>query len=155
MKYGCEIEGHKIEMLTNGTGSIDPWSEEYAKSIDLSLMCTADMADFMLIDGEQIYKFDRSNDSYFLYQAIETSLIEKWSEFNEWLSSLIEKKRVHDFGTLEESKKSLDESKKRDLVWKSIPEKDRRSTYEYLKPLSKEERDKWYEDKFNHLTLIK
>ena len=152
MKYDCEIEGHKISLLSNGTGSIDPWSEEYARSIGVSLMCTADMADFMLVDGTHIYKFDRNNDVYSLYQAVETHLLEKWEDFNIWLASLMDKKRVRDCGYLEDRKKSIDFLKRKDIVWKSIPEKDRRSTYEYLKTLSKDEINRWYEERYEKIS---
>lgn len=146
------LHGHTIELRTNGTGSIDPWSEQYAMDIDLSIMCTADMAKFMLIDGDNIYKFDSFNDSMELHNLIDSNAFDTWDSFvSGWLNPMIEKKRVRDLGSLEESKRSLDESKKRDNVWKSIPKDKKREVYEYLKTLSKEEREEWYKNKISEL----
>lgn len=153
--YKKELFGHTVEVRGSGTGSLDPWAGDYARSIDLSLMCTADMAEFMLIDGDHIYKFHRWNAARELHELLDSGIIESWEQFeNEWLKPNLEKPwTLEDWGSLAEHKKSLDKSKKRSNVWKSIPEKKKREVYEYLKTLSREETEKWYEDKFKELEI--
>lgn len=51
-----EIEGHKVIVSPSSTGSVDPWSLDYAIKNNIGLMCTSDMATFALIDGENIYR---------------------------------------------------------------------------------------------------
>lgn len=154
METKLELYGHTIEIRGSGTGSIDPWSGDFANSIDLNLMCTADMAEFMLIDGQKIYKFESFNQAHELHEMISNGVFDSWEQFEEeWLVPKISKYRMRYFGTLEESIESLKISKKRDSVWKSIPQKKRREVYEYLKTLSREETEKWYEDKFKELGI--
>ena len=149
MKAELKLHGHTIEIRSNGTGSIDPWSLDFAHSIDLSLMCTADMAEFMLIDGTHIYQFVSFNDGAELHEYIKCEMFDTWEEFErEWLNPKIEKRRILYEGTLEDSIKGLKVSKKRDLVWKSIPKAKHREVYEQLKKLSKEKMEEWYEEKF-------
>lgn len=156
MKYETEIFGHTIELRSNSTGSIDPWSLDYARSIDLSLMCTSDIGEFMLIDGRKIYKFQGFKDTYELAAFLSNDIFDSWEQFiNEWLNPKLEKMYITDFGTIEDAKRNLDESKRRSIVWKSIPENEKRSIYEYLKTLSNEERDKWYESKFEEINESK
>ena len=154
MRYEKELFGQTIEIRGSGSGSIDPWSGDFARSINLSLMGTCDMAEFMLIDGQHIYKFDSSTPLMELHSFIESGVLDSWEQFeNEWLKPLVDKYRVQDWGLLSEHIEDLKESKKRGNVWKSIPEKQRREVYEYLKTLSKEEKEKWYEDKFKELGI--
>ena len=154
MENKLELYGHTIEIRSNSTGSIDPWSLDYAQSIDLSLMCTSDLGEFMLIDGQKIYKFESFNQAHELHEMISNGIFDSWEQFEEeWLVPKIKKYRMRYFGTLEESIESLKISKKRSIVWKSIPEKKRREVYEYLKTLSREENEKWYEDKFKELGI--
>jgi hypothetical protein len=51
-----EIDNHTIEFRINSTGSMDPWSLDYAHNLKLTFMITADMAEFILVDGDDIYK---------------------------------------------------------------------------------------------------
>ena len=149
MKAELKLHGHTIEICSSGTGSIDPWSLDFARRIDLSLMCTADMAEFMLIDGTHIYKFRSFNDGAELHEYITCEVFDTWEEFErEWLNPKIEKRHIFYEGTLEDSIKNLKISKKRNLVWKSIPNEKHREVYEQLKKLSKEKREEWYEEKF-------
>lgn len=154
MIYEKKLFGHTIEVRGSGSGSLDPWSGDFARSINLSLMCTSDMAEFMLIDGEHIYKFDSSTPLMELHSFIEADVLDSWEQFeNEWLTPLVKKRRVHDWGLLSEHIEGLKQSKKRDIVWKSIPQNKRREVYEYLKTLSREETEKWYERKFEELGI--
>ena len=56
MKHLFTTEGHTIEFRECSTGSIDPWSLDYADENKIPLMITSDMADFVLIDGDILYK---------------------------------------------------------------------------------------------------
>lgn len=149
-----EIEGHTIEIRGSGTGSVDPWSGDFARSIDLGLMCTSDMAEFMLIDGQHIYKFESFNQAHGLHEMVCNGVFDSWEQFeDEWLKPKVEKRRIMDFGILDEHIEDMKISKKRSDVWKSIPEKKRRETYEFLKTLTKEETNNWYQEKFKELGI--
>jgi hypothetical protein len=150
-----EFDGHTIEVVLNGTGSVDPWSCEFAKSIDLGIMCTSDLGYFMLIDGSRVYKIKRSDAAMELKELLAENYFDCWEEFEEtWLKPHLEDKYCVEYWyTLEESIESLKERKKRDEVWKSFPEKKRREIYEYLKTLSREEKEKWFEEKIKELGL--
>ena len=148
------LDGHTIEIRGSGSGSLDPWTSDFAKEIDCSLMCTSDMADFILIDGDNIYKLRSFNDGRELYEIIQNGVIDSWDIFlNEWLNPQVEKKHIRDFGSLKQSKEDIKYLKKKDMVWKSIPESQRRGVYKYLKTLSKEDNKKWFEDKFKELGI--
>lgn len=69
-----EIDGHTIEYRICSTGSIDPWSLDYAHENKISLMGTSDMAEFILVDGEQIYKLS----SWGLFHSLEK--LKTWEE---------------------------------------------------------------------------
>ena len=56
LQYKTEIEGRSIEIRGNRTGSIDPWSLDYATENNIRLMITSDMGVFILLDGEDIYR---------------------------------------------------------------------------------------------------
>jgi len=150
-----EFDGHTIEVVLNGTGSVDPWSCEFARSIDLGIMCTSDLGYFMLIDGNLVYKIERGNIAVELETLLAKDYFDSWEKFEEtWLKPHLEEKYcVKYWYTLEESIEGLKKRKKRDEVWKSIPEKKRRETYEYLKTLSREENEKWFEEKIKELGL--
>lgn len=154
MRYEKELFGHTIEIRGSGSGSIDPWSGDFARSINLGLMGTCDTAEFMLIDGQHIYRFHSSTPLMELHSFIEADVFESWEQFeNEWLKPLIEKYRAQDWGLLSEHIEGMKKAKKRDEVWKTIPEKKRREVYEYLKTLSIEEMENWYEEKFKELGI--
>ena len=150
-----EIGGHTIEVVLNGTGSVDPWSCDFARSINLGIMCTSDLGYFMLIDGNLVYKIERDNIAMELETLLATNYFDRWEEFEEtWLKPHLEEKYcIKYWYTLEESIEGLKKRKKRDEVWKSIPEKKRREMYEYLKTFSKEEKEKWFEEKIKELGL--
>ena len=82
-----EIDGHTIEYRICSTGSIDPWSLDYACENKISLMCTSDMAEFILVDGEQIYKIN-SWGSFSYLEKLKT-----WGEIEEWLNQNSKKLR--------------------------------------------------------------
>lgn len=150
MNNTFQIEGHTIEFRTSASGSLDPWTSEYARNINFPLMCTADMAKFMLVDGSHIYKFESFEIAYDLVDKISNGSICKWKEFIDWISDT---RRTRDFGTLEESIEGVKEAQRRDSVWKSFPKDRKREIYEFLKTLSKEEKEAWYQEKFKELGI--
>ena len=152
MDMELELDGNTIEIRGGGTGSTDPWTLDYAHYVGVSLMCTADMADFLLINGNHIYRARSFNSLHELNEMITQGVIDSWDMFiKEWLMPMLEKKHLVEFGTLDDSIKNIDELKRRGDVWKSIPEKEKRKTYEYLKSLSKEEINNWYRNKYREL----
>ncbi len=156
------IEGHTVEFRVSGSGSMSPWEYDFASSINLSLFGTADLRLFMLIDEDHVYAFDSFNDAHPMYgdkssvlpALSDGTLINTWKEFNDlFLTPLLEQRHLRDFGSLKETIEGLKETKKRDLVWKSYPIEKRRDLYEFLKTLSKEDQNKWYQEKFKELGI--
>lgn len=154
MKTTLNLYGHTIDICSNSTGFIDPWSCKFASDIDLSLMVTSDIGEFMLIDGSHIYKFESFNDARELHNFIDSGVFDSWEQFEkEWLKPRLKKRRLRYDGTLDDSINSLIKHKMRDEVWKSFPQKYRREIYQHLKALSREETEKWYEDKIKELGI--
>ncbi len=148
--------GHTLEISYSGSGSIDPWSGEFARSINLGLWGTSDVGEFMLVDGSRIYKLDRSSLVMELRSFIDAGIFDSWEQFeNEWLKKLIEKKHIFDWGTLSEHIEGMKLSWKRNEVWKSYgnDEKNKREVYEEYKKMTEEERNNWYERKFEELGI--
>lgn len=110
-----EIDGHTIEIRYSGSGSIDPWTGDYARELGVGLMGTNDVRNFVLVDGNLIY---RLQDNY-------TQFIEALDgiSFEELEKLLLTQ---DSFGTLEERKKDIDRLKiENDKVKKMTPEEKR------------------------------
>ena len=110
------------------------------------------MAEFMLVDGSHIYKFDSFNNAKWLGSCLEEGFV-TWEMFTKWLDDEIKTRHVFDDGLLEDSYRNLESLKRHNEVWKSFNEKEKREVYEYVKTLSKEERENWYEEKFKELGI--
>lgn len=102
MNHKKEIEGHTFEYSYSGTGSLDPWSGDYAHENNISLMVTSDVAFFVLVDGDSLYRM--RCDGYSFVDSNFTT----YNEVMEWLSKHAEPK-----GSLKESIQSLKEYKER------------------------------------------
>lgn len=110
-----KIDGHTIEVSYSGSGSIDPWSGEYAIKMDVALWGTSDVRYFALVDGSRIY---RLQDNY--AQFIESLDGISFEELEKLLLT------QDSFGTLEERKKDIDRLKiENDKVKKMTPEEKR------------------------------
>lgn len=124
-----KIDWHTIEIRYSGSGSIDPWSGEYAIKVGVALWGTSDIRYFAIVDGSRIY---RLQDNY-------TQFIESLDgiSFEELEKLLLTQ---DSFGTLEERKKDIDRLKiENDKVKKMTPE-EKRAYFE-------EKRLKRYENK--------
>ena len=107
-----EIDGHTIEIRYSGSGSIDPWTEEYAIKVGVALWGTSDVRYFALVDGSRIY---RLRHGYIPFMASIEGL-----SFEEVMNIL---STQDSFGTLEERKKDIDCLKiENDKVKKMTPE---------------------------------
>ena len=110
-----EINGHTIEVCYSGSGSIDPWSGEYAIKVGVALWGTSDISYFALVDGSRIYRL-QNNYTQFI-EALDGISFEE-------LEKLL--LAQDSFGTLEERKKNIDSLKiENDKVKKMTPEEKR------------------------------
>ena len=57
MNYKETVGPHVFEFRLNNTGSIDPWFGDILYRYNIGAMCTADMCEFLRLDGK-IYKLD-------------------------------------------------------------------------------------------------
>ena len=115
MEYKVEIEGHTIELRGSSTGSIDPWTLEYAIKKDVALWCTSDLGLFALVDDDHILKL-RGCTTVEFYDIVQDDGFQTWADVEDWLNKNIER----DFGSLEESKKDIDERKRKDDEYKAM-----------------------------------
>lgn len=130
------ILGHTVEITISGSGSLDPWTAEYANSIGLNLMCTSDMANFILVDGEKIYRLERLG----VIKAI--SELKEVTDLDAWLS---DPRNVRDFGTLEEQKKSCDKMKAESDRFKSLSKEEQEKEIAEWRRKREENRKKYQE----------
>jgi len=154
METKYKIEGHTVEVRISGTGSCDPWSQAYADKIGVSLMCTADMAVFMLVDDSRVFRLEDWSLGHgdALRDALQS--FPSWDAFErEWLQAAIKRGTVTERGTLEESRAHLDEARRRERVWKAMPQTKRREVYEHLKTLGPEDVKDWYRERYKALGI--
>ena len=50
-----EVDGHIIEYRYGSTGSIDPWSLDFADKNNIGLIVTDDVAYYYLVDNNDVY----------------------------------------------------------------------------------------------------
>lgn len=82
----CTIEGHTIEIRGSSTGSIDPWTIEKATEFGISLSGTSDLAEFIRIDGEHIYKLKKIGNYITFSKLVDAGFINSYPGFMLWLS---------------------------------------------------------------------
>ena len=117
-----EIDGHTIEIRCSGSGSIDPWTGDYARELGVGLVGTSDVKNFVLVDGNIIYRLRRG-----YIPLMENIASLSFEEVMETLST-------HDsFGTLEESKKEIDELKIENEKLKKMTPAEKRAYFEEKK----------------------
>lgn len=78
-------------------------------------MCTSDVANFLLVDGDKLYRLKGGSLITFSHY-LEKNVIDSPETFDLWLDEI----REQDFGTLSESKKQIDEMKERQDAWDSL-----------------------------------
>lgn len=110
-----QIDGHTIEVCYSGSGSIDPWSGEYARKAGVALWGTSDVRYFALVDGSHIYRLQ--DDFAQFIEALDGISFEELEKLLLTQDS---------FGTLEERKKDIDSLKiENDKIKKMTPEEKR------------------------------
>lgn len=82
MNKKFEIEGHTLEFRSSGSGSIDPWTIDYADEHKIGLMGTCDIRDYLLVDGDLIYEVRNCRAPSF-YE----SNIDNWKDASEWIEN--------------------------------------------------------------------
>ncbi len=91
MNFNAEIDGHVVEFLFGTTESIDPWSLAYADENNIDVWITCDPTYFVRLDGESIYRFDKSsaddvNNEQKIVEEIKTYKDTKFSDLVIWLA---------------------------------------------------------------------
>lgn len=143
------VFGHTIEFRGSGTGSLDPWSGDYAHEQGVSMMCTADMAEFALIDGEYVYKIKHG--AYSVYNEIKNAIDNKtassWEDIFAIFSNYVER----EFQTLTDSKHSIDIMKMNHEKYQKLTKKEKeaywdkwRKERDMVRNMSDEEKKAFY-----------
>ena len=146
------VFGHTIEFRGSGTGSLDPWSADYAHEQGVSMMCTTDMAEFALVDGEYVYKIRHGFVRVYneLKNAIDNKTASCWHEvfaiFNKYITS--------EFQTLTNSKHSIDIMKMQHEKFEKLSKKEKeaymenwRKERDMLIGMSDDEKKAFFEEK--------
>lgn len=120
---GYELDGVSIKVEHSSSGSIDPWTYEYAAQKRVGLVGTSDIGLFTLI-GEHIYKLDNISERDFIFEITNRDFtgVEELLRFVETIG--------RDFGMLSEEKKRIDEMKVINDMLKKMTDEERR---EYFK----------------------
>ena len=82
--FNVMIKGHTLEFRTSGSGSIDPWTRDYAREHNIALIGTADVKDFVKVDDTWIYKIIHGYTSGF-YEKYSNDELKTWEEVQDWL----------------------------------------------------------------------
>lgn len=104
MNYLFTTEGHTFEFKGCSTGSIDPWSLDYADKNEISLMITSDLADFILIDGDTLYKLKGYSPK--LLEPLMNGTIQGFDNVMQLINKI-----AYPFGSLKESIENLSKYK--------------------------------------------
>ena len=131
MEY--KINNHTVEIRYSSTGSCDPWTLDYAHELGVGLMCTADIANFALVDGDTLYRLKGGGTITFQHY-FENKVFDEPGMFELWLEEISERK----FGSLKESKAQIDDLKRRNDEYKAMSPEEK----EECKRKWREERDK-------------
>lgn len=91
MNFNAEMDSHIVEFLFGTTGSIDPWSLAYADENNIDVWITRDPTYFVRLEGESIYRFDKSsaddiNNEQKIVEEIKTYKDTKFSDLVIWLA---------------------------------------------------------------------
>lgn len=147
-----EIFGHTIEFRGSGTGSLDPWSGDYAHEQNVNMMCTADMASFALIDGERVFRIKHGIIPLYneLKEALENDKVTSWDDAFAIFSKYIDR----EFEPLSKSKHGIDIMKMHHEKFEKLSKKEKEAYWdEYRKKraivrsMSDEERKAYLEEK--------
>ena len=156
-----KIFGHTIEFKESGTGSLDPWSADYAHEQNVSMMCTDDMASFALIDGERVFRIKNSITTLYneLKEALENGKIASWDDAFDIFNEHIDK----EFKPLSKSKIDIGIMKMRNEKFEKLTKKEKeaywdkwRKEREIIRNMSNDEkkafyneRERQYEEEYN------
>lgn len=83
MNYKETVGPHTFEFRLNNTGSIDPWFCDILHRYHIGAMCTADIAEFLRLDGK-IYKLDWNAAKF-------ADAVKTWKDLYEQMPDEVEK----------------------------------------------------------------
>lgn len=121
MNKPFEIDNHTIEFGI-GSSTLDPWTSKYCQEIKLPMMTTADIVNYMLVDGEKIYRLRSFYKKGNLIDDLLNNAIETWEELMYYYENIF-----NDFtGNLSDIKKDLDEVKRKNDEFKKLSPKEKK-----------------------------
>ncbi len=109
------VAGHTVEIRYSPTGMYDPWTLDYARKKGVSMMCTSDTGQFLLVDGEYVYKL-RCGRTISFARYIENDVIDSSEMFDLWLEEVKEE----ECGTLSDWKRRIDEMKEKEDAYNRL-----------------------------------
>ena len=108
------LDGHKIEEEVSGSGSIDPWTAEKARELDIPLMGSSDLGTYIRIDEEKIYRLLVSEADFYKFLSTKCKNLED-------LGYYIKRTGSSDHGNYSDSVRWLQETRyRKDLYEKKV-----------------------------------
>lgn len=84
--FNVMIKGHTLEFRSSCSGSIDPWTMDYAAEHKIPLFGTADIKDFVKVDNLWIYKLAYCRTEKFI-ELYSNEKMQTWEEVQDWLNN--------------------------------------------------------------------
>ena len=120
--------GHTIDLSVSGSGSIDPWTSDYARENGVSCWGTCDMGLFALVDGEKIFKMKIGRQLHII-EAFKNEKISSWDEALTIFNKFVDR----ELGLLSESKHSIDIQKMQEEKIKKLTKKEKEAYFENVR----------------------
>lgn len=138
MEY--KIGEHTLNFEWSGSGSIDPWSGAYAREIGVTQWGTSDIGNFVLVDGDGVY---RLRSSLVRFNDFWEKSDKTWETALKW----VEDNKERYFGSLEEIKKDLDERKRKEDEYNAMTKEEKEEHMRKWREERKKRLDKIMEEK--------
>lgn len=84
--FNVMIKGHTLEFRSSCSGSIDPWTMDYAAEHKIPLFGTDDIEDFVKVDNLWIYKLAYCCAEKFI-ELYSNEKMQTWEEVQDWLNN--------------------------------------------------------------------
>lgn len=115
MNFKTEIEGHTLEFRECHTGSYNPWALDFADEHKLPLMITSDMAEFLLLDGDAVYRLKDYGVTF------DPDEITTWKDVKSWIDKYCSPRKslTKTLASLKEYKEQLESNSKLLKEWRN------------------------------------
>jgi hypothetical protein len=83
------LDGHTLDFRYGNSG-VDPWTTDYAWSMNVGLVNTCDVVPYLMVDGEEIYRV-RSTEYLEMLERLTDGELPSWDSFKNFLNKFARK----------------------------------------------------------------